>query len=109
MVNNSFNSWDNVEISAKDGNTANYHLVVMTSSDEKLKQLDTSVAEKKITFTVLSQDRYFLYLIQVLSLANMRDLFVIDNDKLDNGNVKISNIIKVSFSIEAFGLLMGIT
>ena len=54
VVNNSFNSWDNVEISAKDGNTANYHLVVMTSSDEKLKDLDTSVAEKKITFKLVS-------------------------------------------------------
>ena len=56
VVNNNFNSWDNVEISAKDGNTANYHLVVMTSSDEKLKQLDTSVAEKKITFKLVSQN-----------------------------------------------------
>lgn len=55
VVNNNINSWDKVEISAKDGNTANYHLVVMTSSDEKLKQLDTSVAEKKITFKLVSQ------------------------------------------------------
>ena len=31
VVNNNFNSWDNVKISAKDGNTANYHLVFMTS------------------------------------------------------------------------------
>ena len=54
VVNNNFNSYDNVEISAKDGNTANYHLVVMTSSDEKLKDLDTSVAEKKITFKLVS-------------------------------------------------------
>ena len=56
VVNNNINSWDKVEISAKDGNTANYHLVVMTSSDEKLKQLDTSVAEKKITFKFVSQN-----------------------------------------------------
>lgn len=56
VVNNNFNSWDKVVISAKDGNTANYHLVVMTSSDEKLKQLDTSVAEKKITFKFVSQN-----------------------------------------------------
>lgn len=56
VVNNNINSWDKVEISAKDGNTANYHLVVMTSSDEKLKQLDTSVAEKKITFKLVSQN-----------------------------------------------------
>ena len=56
VVNNNINSWDNVEISAKDGNTANYHLVVLTSSDEKLKQLDTSVAEKKITFKFVSQN-----------------------------------------------------
>lgn len=56
VVNNNFNSYDNVEISAKDGNTANYHLVVMTSSDEKLKDLDTSVAEKKITFKLVSQN-----------------------------------------------------
>ena len=56
VVNNNFNTYDNVEISAKDGNTANYHLVVMTSSDEKLKQLDTSVAEKKITFKLVSQN-----------------------------------------------------
>lgn len=56
VVNNNFNSWDNVEISAKDGNTANYHLVVMTSSDEKLKDLDTSVAEKIITFKLVSQN-----------------------------------------------------
>ncbi len=56
VVNNNIYSWDKVEISAKDGNTANYHLVVMTSSDEKLKQLDTSVAEKKITFKLVSQN-----------------------------------------------------
>ena len=56
VVNNNFNSWDKVVISAKDGNTANYHLVVMTSSNEKLKQLDTSVAEKKITFKFVSQN-----------------------------------------------------
>lgn len=56
VVNNNFNSYDNVEISAKDDNTANYHLVVMTSSDEKLKDLDTSVAEKKITFKLVSQN-----------------------------------------------------
>ena len=93
VVNNSFNSWDNVEISAKDGNTANYHLVVMTSSDEKLKQLDTSVAEKKITFTVLSQDNIPLFDTSSKP-REYEDLFVIDNDKLDNGNVKISNIIK---------------
>ena len=93
VVNNSFNSWDNVEISAKDGNTANYHLVVMTSSDEKLKQLDTSVAEKKITFTVLSQDNIPLFDTSSKP-REYKDLFVIDNDKLDNGNVKISNIIK---------------
>ena len=93
VVNNNFNSWDNVEITAKDGNIANYHLVVMTSSDEKLKQLDTSVAEKKITFTVLSQDNIPLF--DTSSKPNeYKDLFVIDNDKLDNGNVKISNIIK---------------
>lgn len=56
VVNNNFNSYDNVEITAKDGITANYHLVVLTSSDEKLKQLDTSVAEKKITFKLVSQN-----------------------------------------------------
>lgn len=56
VVNNNFNSYDNVEITVKDGNTANYHLVVLTSSDEKLKQLDTSVAEKKITFKLVSQN-----------------------------------------------------
>lgn len=93
VVNNNFNSYDNVEISAKDGNTANYHLVVMTSSDEKLKQLDTSVAEKKITFTVLSQDNIPLFDTSSKP-REYKDLFVIDNDKLDNGNVKISNIIK---------------
>lgn len=93
VVNNNFNSWDNVEITAKDGNIANYHLVVMTSSDEKLKQLDTSVAEKKITFTVLSQDNIPLFDTSSKP-SEYKDLFVIDNDKLDNGNVKISNIIK---------------
>ena len=93
VVNNNFNSWDNVKISAKDGNTANYHLVVMTSSDEKLKQLDTSVAEKKITFTVLSQDNIPLFNTSSKP-CEYNDLFVIDNDKLDNGNVQISNIIK---------------
>ena len=93
MVNNNFNSWDNVKISAKDGNTANYHLVVMTSSDEKLKQLDTSVAEKKITFTALPQDNIPLFDTSSKP-CEYSDLFVIDNDKLDNGNVKISNIIK---------------
>ena len=93
VVNNNINSWDKVEISAKDGNTANYHLVVMTSSDEKLKQLDTSVAEKKITFTVLSQDNIPLFDTSSKP-REYEDLFVIDNDKLDNGNVKISNIIK---------------
>lgn len=93
VVNNNFNSWDNVEISAKDGNTANYHLVVMTSSDEKLKQLDTSVAEKKITFIGLSQDNIPLFDTSSKP-REYKDLFVIDNDKLDNGNVKVSNIIK---------------
>lgn len=93
VVNNNINSWDKVEISAKDGNTANYHLVVMTSSDEKLKQLDTSVAEKKITFTVLSQDNIPLFDTSSKP-CEYNDLFVIDNDKLDNGSVKISNIIK---------------
>ena len=93
VVNNNFNSWDNVKISAKDGNTANYHLVVLTSSDEKLKQLDTSVAEKKITFTVLSQDNIPLFNTSSKP-CEYNDLFVIDNDKLDNGNVQISNIIK---------------
>ena len=93
VVNNNFNSWDNVKISAKDGNTANYHLVVMTSSDEKLKQLDTSVAEKKITFTALPQDNIPLFDTSSKP-CEYSDLFVIDNDKLDNGNVKISNIIK---------------
>lgn len=93
VVNNNFNTYDNVEISAKDGNTANYHLVVMTSSDEKLKQLDTSVAEKKITFTVLSQDNIPLFDTSSKP-CEYNDLFVIDNDKLDNGNVQISNIIK---------------
>lgn len=93
VVNNNFNPWDNVKISAKDGNTANYHLVVMTSSDEKLKQLDTSVAEKKITFTVLSQDNIPLFNTSSKP-CEYNDLFVIDNDKLDNGNVQISNIIK---------------
>lgn len=93
VVNNNFNSWDNVKISAKDGNTANYHLVVMTSSDEKLKQLDTSVAEKKITFTVLSLDNIPLFDTSSKP-CEYNDLFVIDNDKLDNGNVQISNIIK---------------
>lgn len=93
VVDNNINSWDNVEISAKDGNTANYHLVVMTSSDEKLKQLDTSVAEKKITFTVLPQDNIPLFDTSSKP-CEYNDLFVIDNDKLDNGNVKISNIIK---------------
>ena len=93
VVNNNFNSYDNVEISAKDGNTANYHLVVMTSSDEKLKDLDTSVAEKKITFTVLSQDNIPLFDTSSKP-REYKDLFVIDNDKLDNGNVKVSNIIK---------------
>ena len=93
VVNNNFNSWDNVKISAKDGNTANYHLVVLTSSDEKLKQLDTSVAEKKITFTVLSQDNIPLFDTSSKP-CEYNDLFVIDNDKLDNGNVQISNIIK---------------
>lgn len=93
VVNNNFNSYDNVKISAKDGNTANYHLVVMTSSDEKLKQLDTSVAEKKITFTVLSQDNIPLFNTSSKP-CEYNDLFVIDNDKLDNGNVQISNIIK---------------
>ena len=93
VVNNNFNSWDNVKISAKDGNTANYHLVVMTSSDEKLKQLDTSVAEKKITFTALSLDNIPLFDTSSKP-CEYNDLFVIDNDKLANGNVKISNIIK---------------
>lgn len=93
VVNNNFNSYDNVEITAKDGNTANYHLVVLTSSDEKLKQLDTSVAEKKITFTVLSQDNIPLFNTSSKP-CEYNDLFVIDNDKLDNGNVQISNIIK---------------
>ena len=93
VVNNNINSWDNVEISAKDGNTANYHLVVLTSSDEKLKQLDTSVAEKKITFTVLPQDNIPLFDTSSKP-CEYNDLFVIDNDKLDNGNVQISNIIK---------------
>lgn len=93
VVNNKFNPWDNVKISAKDGNTANYHLVVLTSSDEKLKQLDTSVAEKKITFTVLSQDNIPLFNTSSKP-CEYNDLFVIDNDKLDNGNVQISNIIK---------------
>lgn len=93
VVNNNFNPWDNVKISAKDGNTANYHLVVLTSSDEKLKQLDTSVAEKKITFTVLSQDNIPLFNTSSKP-CEYNDLFVIDNDKLDNGNVQISNIIK---------------
>lgn len=93
VVNNNFNSWDNVKISAKDGNTENYHLVVLTSSDEKLKQLDTSVAEKKITFTVLSQDNIPLFNTSSKP-CEYNDLFVIDNDKLDNGNVQISNIIK---------------
>ena len=93
VVNNNFYSWDNVKISAKDGNTANYHLVVMTSSDEKLKQLDTSVAEKKITFTALPQDNIPLFDTSSKP-CEYSDLFVIDNDKLDNGNVKISNIIK---------------
>lgn len=93
VVNNNFNSWDNVEISAKDGNTANYHLVVMTSSDEKLKQLDTSVAEKKITFTALSQDNIPLFDTSSKP-CEYNDLFVIDNDKLANGNVRISNIVK---------------
>lgn len=93
VVNNNFNSSDNVEITAKDGNTANYHLVVLTSSDEKLKQLDTSVAEKKITFTVLSQDNIPLFNTSSKP-CEYNDLFVIDNDKLDNGNVQISNIIK---------------
>ncbi len=93
VVNNNIHSWDNVEISAIDGNTANYHLVVMTSSDEKLKQLDTSVAEKKITFTLLSQDNIPLFDTSSKP-CEYNDLFVIDNDKLDNGNVKISNIIK---------------
>lgn len=93
VVNNNINSWDNVEISAKDGNTANYHLVVLTSSDEKLKQLDTSVAEKKITFTVLSQDNIPLFDTSSKP-CEYNDLFVIDNDKLDKGSVKISNIVK---------------
>lgn len=93
VVNNNFNTYDNVEISAKDGNTANYHLVVMTSSDEKLKQLDTSVAEKKITFTALPQNNIPLFDTSSKP-CEYNDLFVIDNDKLDNGNVKISNIIK---------------
>ena len=93
VVNSNFNSWDNVKISAKDGNTENYHLVVLTSSDEKLKQLDTSVAEKKITFTVLSQDNIPLFNTSSKP-CEYNDLFVIDNDKLDNGNVQISNIIK---------------
>ena len=93
VVNNNFNSYDNVEITAKDGITANYHLVVLTSSDEKLKQLDTSVAEKKITFTVLSQDNIPLFNTSSKP-CEYNDLFVIDNDKLDNGNVQISNIIK---------------
>lgn len=93
VVNNNFNSWDNVKISAKDGNTVNYHLVVMTSSDEKLKQLDTSVAEKKITFTALSLDNIPLFDTSSKP-CEYNDLFVIDNDKLANGNVKISNIIK---------------
>lgn len=93
VVNNNINSWDNVEISAKDGNTANYHLVVLTSSDEKLKQLNTSVAEKKITFTVLSQDNIPLFDTSSKP-CEYNDLFVIDNDKLDKGSVKISNIVK---------------
>ena len=93
VVNNNYNTYDNVEISAKDGNTANYHLVVMTSSDEKLKQLDTSVAEKKITFTALPQNNIPLFDTSSKP-CEYNDLFVIDNDKLANGNVKISNIIK---------------
>ena len=93
VVNNNFNSYDNVEISAKDGNIANYHLVVLTSSDEKLKQLDTSIAEKKITFTILSQDNIPLFDTSSKPIE-YKDLFVIDNDKLTNGKVKISNIIK---------------
>ena len=91
VVNNNFNSYDNVEISAKDGNTANYHLVVMTSSDEKLKDLDTSVAEKKITFKLVSKDK--LPTFKTYSGSNSAEkLVTVADDNLQGGSISITDL-----------------
>lgn len=92
VVDKGINSWDIVKIKAKDGKTNEYKLVCLTSSDEKLKNLDESVAENKIVFTLLGKSDIPALYSGVIA-AQYNKLCLVDDDKVAGGSVSLDNIV----------------
>lgn len=89
---NSFSSTDNMSLRASDGNTKDYSLVVLSSTNADLcNNLDESLAETKTVITFIDKDKAPIF--SNYNGANVVDIVKqVDDAQLDGGSVSITDL-----------------